>query len=137
MPEAQDHIAKVAHNERLTAYLGAAQQEYPDWIITARFYTALHLVDIVLAKSGIHPVRHHGKLNSRDSHVERDVRLSGVFKPYRHLEDLSQTARYTNDPVSSQHLLDSASALKDVRDHIQALVPDMPLPPPSVPAAAS
>ncbi len=122
MPSLSDHLTKVTHNSRFVAFLSILGRCFPDWIITAQFYAALHLIDSYLATSGrvgVHPGTHH----SRGRYIRSDTRLRAVYPDYRDLEELSRFARYENRLMSRQDLKDSSVSLVSIRNHVKSLLP--------------
>jgi hypothetical protein len=64
---------------------------YIDWVVTAYFYAALHLVDAVLAdKHSKHPPSH----SIRDGEIEGSPFLAGIKDEYQDLRSFSENARY-------------------------------------------
>ncbi len=39
------HLRQAQHNEELIQLLGPDSREFPDWVITATFYSALHYLE--------------------------------------------------------------------------------------------
>ena len=113
MPLFDDHIRKAEHNSRFYKSLDAAT--YPDWVVCAVFYTALHCVDAVLLINHIDPPSHH----LRDSYIPRNPKLNPIYNHYRSLEDLSREARYNEKRVmTQQEVQDCLADLKTIGQHI-------------------
>jgi hypothetical protein len=87
MPTADQHRAKIAHNRLFLNSVSV--EDFPDWVATAAFYTALHLVEQLRVASG------HGQSENhtlRAAYV-RD-RHPTIFVAYRKLQNASNLARY-------------------------------------------
>lgn len=48
MPTKSEHLARAEHNQRFAESFELKTTPYPDWVVVAYFYAALHLVDAVL-----------------------------------------------------------------------------------------
>ncbi len=104
MPTVEQHLAKVRSNKKLLSHLGyATSTAFPDWFVTATFYTAIHAIEAILC----HEVQLHTK-----NHDERELllrtRLPAIDKKflsaYRELYAKSREARYmTNRKFSMDH----------------------------------
>ena len=89
MPSKERHLEQARHNR--TFFKAIDLDAFPDWAMTALFYTAIHYVDAVLAvESNTHPDRH----DSRDSEVAKSPVLNGIYDEYRKLKTDSFNARY-------------------------------------------
>jgi len=98
MGDTQAHKRKARHNE---AFLSLIQKNdagpeftYPDWMLTAAFYTALHYVDAQLAKltPPIHPLNHGNRNTYVSTYLPREIARDYLF-----LKSKSQYARYFPD----------------------------------------
>jgi hypothetical protein len=58
----QAHVLKAKANED---FLGTIDDRYPEWMVTVAFYKAVHLVEAVFAREGVHS----------QGHVDRNTRL--------------------------------------------------------------
>src|SRR5262245_40016118 len=86
MATAGEHRQQAEHNQR---FLDAIDRDqYPDWIATVAFYKALHLVQMLFIKKGIHA----------GSHTRRNqalkLRFRDIWKSYRLLYSYSRLTRY-------------------------------------------
>ncbi len=113
-----DHLFKVRHNLRFLNWLTLTWGRFPDWRISAQFYTALHLVDAYLATRDEHPPSHH----LRGDYIGRNLELKPIYFDYQDLSNLSRDARYTNQPISRDNLRDCFVALAAIRQHIERLI---------------
>jgi hypothetical protein len=91
MPNEQEHLKKVANNERFIASLDLTNNVNAEWAITALFYAAVHRVEASLAKVlGYHSNTHDDRKRS----MATVSGMKGCFPDYRHLETLSRNCRY-------------------------------------------
>lgn len=81
------HARQSAHNQDAQCYLSESSQ-YPDWEITALFYSVIHIIDEYLESVGKKP-RNHGE---RRALVREN--LPDVYKDYRALYALCRKVRY-------------------------------------------
>lgn len=91
MPPSDQHINKARKNLQFTNFVLKGQSGYVDWVITAYFYAAVHLVEAYFDLSSN---RHYGTHVKRREAISRDSQISGLFTIYRQLETYSRTARY-------------------------------------------
>ena len=96
MPLKHDHLSKAKHDEEFVASLDLATTPYLDWAITALFYAALHYVEAYFATMKRHSPDHR----TRDSAVQRDSRIRGIYSDYSELKNYSINARYYMTPFS-------------------------------------
>ena len=85
------HIEQWRHNRR---FLSEIPFNYPDWIVTAAFYTALHAVDTLLTKNGLTVNGHNG----RNDILMRTHHYQQIWRNYKQLYDTSRTVRYLATP---------------------------------------
>jgi len=91
MPDIATHKQQVAHNQQVMAYLQQAGDIYLDWVVTLTFYTALHLVDQVLAQTvNLHPRNHR----QRHAAMSQQPDLAPIYRDYWELEHQSRRSRY-------------------------------------------
>ena len=97
MPSRDEHLGQARRNKEFCdAAEPLSDYDHRDWVVTAAFYAALHLVDAVLAGDGLHPALH----STRDSHVRRHCR--NAYPDYRSLKDLSRNSRYSCGDVPTE-----------------------------------
>src|SRR5690348_12499946 len=81
-----EHLNQAQHNRKLLNEID--HEKFPDWAATVAFYTAVHLVQALLKKSG----------DNCNSHSSRNKRLRqkhpSVWKLYQPLYSYSRLARY-------------------------------------------
>jgi hypothetical protein len=101
-----DHKAQAAHNEQFVRFLSPVNTQYPDWVATGAFYTALHCVNAHAAKAGIKwkdfplwlPFIQRRKMKPHTKRVKYVRKYCPrLFKAYNHLLNESYNARY--DPL--------------------------------------
>ncbi len=87
------HRRQWKHNR---GFLGSIPADYPDWIVTVAFYTALHAVDTLLAADKVSSVISHG---TRNAVLMNTNRYKSIYSAYHPLYGLSRTVRYLADPA--------------------------------------
>ena len=90
MPNEDAHSRQAAHNRRFIDFLKIGETDYVDWVVTAIFYTAVHLVEGFLAPHGSHPTSHSVRCNA----MSRFESLKPVYKDYMELHHQSERSRY-------------------------------------------
>ena len=91
MPTASEHLARAKQNLRFAESFDRKTTPYLDWVVTAYFYAALHLVDALLwEKDRLNPELHE----HRRDYVKQKSYLRGISPEYRSLKDHSEDARY-------------------------------------------
>jgi hypothetical protein len=104
MPTVVQHLAKVCSNKKLLGHLGeATSTAFPDWFVTAAFYTAVHAVEAILCQEVQLHAKHHDEreLFLRTKLPAIDKKFLGA---YRELYVKSREARYmTNRKFSMDH----------------------------------
>jgi len=64
MPGEHEHKNHAFHNKKLFDNIWI-DRNFPDWIVTVGFYTALHCIDAVLARDGFHPQMHTSEVTKK------------------------------------------------------------------------
>ena len=90
MPQKHEHLTKAKHDEEFVSSLDLSTTPYLDWAITALFYAALHYVEAYFATMKRHSPDHR----TRDSAVQRDSRIRGIYDDFNELKNHSINARY-------------------------------------------
>jgi hypothetical protein len=85
MGTSAEHKAKAEHN---LAFLQTIDDAFPDWMATAAFYSAVQLVEQLLADRGLHSADHF----QRKTAVRRD--FPSIQRAYNALYNASLVARY-------------------------------------------
>jgi len=86
------HLDQWKHNR---SFLRSIPGEYPDWIVTVAFYTALHVIDALLAKEARTITDH----KTRNEVLRKTNRYEKIWRAYQPLYGLSRTVRYLADPT--------------------------------------
>jgi len=92
----KDHKGKAEHDLKIAEFL-LADGNYPDWVITCSFYTAVHYVDAYAHKLGINSFE--PKLGERITAHGKRMRfvknqLNQFFIGYKRLYDRCIQSRY-------------------------------------------
>jgi len=91
VPTANEHLARVKHNVEFAKSFDWDTTPYLDWVVTAYFYAAVHLVDALL----YHKDKVHGDLHSvRRKYIREKYYLRGIDTQFESLKDHSEDARY-------------------------------------------
>jgi uncharacterized protein (UPF0332 family) len=91
VPTESQHRKQAQQNLAFAKSFDLITTPYIDWVVTAYFYAALHLVDALLArKENIHPEKHE----IRRGYVRDKSYLCGIKTEYFTLKDRSEDARY-------------------------------------------
>lgn len=85
MGTAAQHRVKA---ERNAAFLGTISDDYPEWLSTVAFYTAIESLELLFAERGVHSKSHE----DRKQFVRRN--FQSLQKPYNALYNASLNARY-------------------------------------------
>jgi len=102
------HVARAEYHKDVAEHL-RRETEFEDWALVALYYSALHLVDSVLAddpdlpKDERNPRKHSGV---KPGQRGRNQLVGKLFpfaprKAYRSLEDLSRRTRYDCEALKS------------------------------------
>lgn len=88
MAAEDQHLDQYAHNIAAAQLL--AESELWDWAVTALFYSALHLAQAYIVRSGIVAESHR----ARNRRMLEMVEVRPIVNSYRTLQDESEHARY-------------------------------------------
>jgi hypothetical protein len=114
------HIQQAKHNEALAQYLEGTP--YPDWRATSLFYAALHYVQAYFLSRT--PPQHFTRHSDRDTAIESDSHIGGIWNDYRSLKDWSQKARYDGKkPADSDIKNDIMKSLTAIKKEIHRYLP--------------
>ena len=93
MAAAEDHVAHAARTQAAINCLLRDHEGHPhsEWIATACFYKAVHLVEAVFDAVSSH---HSHKHDQRNDRLREDDRFLAIASPFKQLFDLAQAARY-------------------------------------------
>jgi hypothetical protein len=84
-----DHQQKWLHNRNFLESI-LDQESYPDWVLVAAFYTAVHAVETLFATANCHSTDHH----ERKRILRQEGKWKEVFTHYHPLENIAWAARY-------------------------------------------
>jgi len=90
MPEMEVHRQAAIDNREVLQYLVLRVADFPQWVVIAAFYTALHVVESILAKDGKHPDSHE----IRNRLLRSEKKYQNLWRHYRPLWNDSLLARY-------------------------------------------
>ena len=118
MPADHDHLAAYRENARLAREL---LDSSPRWAVVVGFYAALHLVEMLAAREGVHHTRHSGT-PSRQTYLALHPTHRAIGRSFGVLFSASLVARYESPAArdafpgdAPRRLIDSY--LADVEAH--------------------
>ncbi len=129
MPSKDQHVAKANHDEAFVASLDLATTPFCDWAVTALFYAALHYIEAYFATKGAHSLDHR----ARDSDIQREPAISGLYNDYNELKNMSINARYMTTSFKSTDVMRLQGKLRVVKNYILNLLVPRPAPMPQPP----
>jgi len=115
MPSESVHRRQAEHNKQFLDWLDLDVTKYLDWTVTAIFYTALHLVEWLLATKGLHSDSHA----NRHQAMSRVSELKRIYPDYRELENQSRRSRYEGAEFTREFV---KSKLMPKLERIESLV---------------
>ena len=92
MSSVQEHLDQWAHNR---LFLSTVRPDFPDWIITVAFYTAIHAVESLLTADDISPRSSH---SDRMEILKHGRRYQKIYERYRLLYEICHVTRYSAQP---------------------------------------
>ena len=97
MPKISEHKKKYLENKDIAEnVLDISKEGHRNWIATICIYAALHVIDMQLAKDGIHSKTHI----EREEQIAKSSRISPkVTMEYKHLRTMSRLARYDAESI--------------------------------------
>jgi hypothetical protein len=124
MPSASQHRSKAERNRQFLDSISI--DEYPDWVVVAAFYTAVHLVERLRAANGDgHSASHEDRLDYAQHNLPPDIHTA-----YHVLQNASLLARYqaTADffnQFQPQDVTDQIvnGRLHQIEEHVQSTLP--------------
>lgn len=121
MPTSREHLARAKQNLKFAQSFDLKTTPYLDWVVTAYFYAALHLVDALLVAKGESPGARH---EDRKEQVRTRSYLRGIKDEYRALKDHSEDARYRLITMTSLKIEQKIIPLYEkIEVHILAQLP--------------
>jgi hypothetical protein len=124
MPTAEQHRQQAEHNKAFVQSFDLDTSPYLDWVVTAAFYTALHLVEWFLKTRELAGRRDH---HLRDAYIARMDELRSIYFDYTELKFQSEAGRYecaTFSPDILRH--DLLPRLAQIDTHIKSLLSSRP-----------
>lgn len=119
---AEEHIRFARHCESFVRFLKAEKTKWPQWTMTAIFYSALHYAQALIVASS----------KTANDHMERNALLSSNWpdlkKPYGRLYQYAQDARYEAYKHNENRLKLAMDLLEEVKKEVQASWPTQPPP---------
>ena len=100
MPNELAHIARASRNQQAIAYLLEGDDVFPEWVTAIAFYKALHIVEAILAGSGVHSPDH----GERERTLKRTNEYKKIYEHYAPLCRASLIARYLQDKGSKAYV---------------------------------
>jgi hypothetical protein len=124
MPTAEQHRQQAEHNKVFVQSFDLDTSPYLDWVVTAAFYTALHLAEWFLKTRGLTGRRDH---QLRDAYIARMSELRRIYADYTELKFQSEAGRYECIRFSPEILRnDLLPRLARIETHIKSLLPPKP-----------
>lgn len=117
MPNRSDHEREAQHNEDFYQEIDSAYQDYRDWVIVGRFYTAVHYIDAQLADDGIHPESHRERFQEIQNSYQSELNQR-LYSNFNTLYDLSKQARYHCIDINEGLLNSSRIALNNIKTEL-------------------
>jgi uncharacterized protein (UPF0332 family) len=121
VPTSREHLARAKHNLKFAQSFDLKTTVYLDWVVSAYFYAALHLVDALLVSKGEMPGETH---ELRKTQVREKWFLRSISSEYRALKDHSEDARYRLITMTSIRIQQKIIPLYDaIEKHILPQLP--------------
>ena len=115
MPDPSEHETQAEKNERFADEISSNYTDYDDWLITSKFYAALHYVDCTLVNDDRQANNHTDRKNMmKDS---RDV-SPRAFSLYKSLYEMSLRSRYECMEVESRHISRAEKCLVGIKSQL-------------------
>jgi hypothetical protein len=121
VPKTAEHLARAKRNLQFAQAFDLDKTPYLDWVVTAYFYSALHLVDALLYfRDHIDPPNHE----ERRDYVRTKDYLRAINHPYKELKDRSEDARYRIIPFTKAQVeKDVIPLYRKIEAYILPLLP--------------
>jgi uncharacterized protein (UPF0332 family) len=121
VPTTREHLDRARQNLSFAKSFDLKTTPYIDWVVTAYFYAALHLVDALLyEKEQISGETHE----IRKEYVKTKPYLREIRNQYRTLKDHSEDARYRLITMTSHKIENTIIPLyKEIENHILPQLP--------------
>ena len=119
MPTEDEHLARVKQNLEFIKSFDLDSTPYLDWVATAYFYAALHLVDALIWRIERADPEDH---TARRTYL-RKWYLAGISPEYKSLKDLSEDARYRLLTMTKPKILDKIVPLyEEIHRHVMQML---------------
>lgn len=92
MSRIQEHLDQWAHNR---AFIQTVEADFPDWLVTAALYAALHAIEAILTADGAKPRSRH---QDRFEILQSEQRYQKIYECFHVLYGLSHVTRYSANP---------------------------------------
>lgn len=114
MPSPSEHDEQYRKNKSFLDTLDIDKTPYLDWVATIAFYSALHLVQIMLSQKGINPADHRERM----AYVSRLKELKQVSAKYHVLYMESCKARYNCKKYTLETIRPVLACLVDIESQL-------------------
>jgi hypothetical protein len=137
MPNKEQHRTKAEANKKFLATISL--DDFPDWVVVAAFYTAVHLVEQIRHAAGDgDSTSHEGRL----AYVQE--KHPGIHTAYHQLQNASMLARYQSNAtffnsLQREDITDRLIAryLAEIEAYVRKFLLALSQTPPSGPHVAS
>ncbi len=109
---------RSVNNNNASNYLALKNPTYSDWEVATLFYSALHLVDAFVLKTGLPKPGDHFE---RNEIVRKNQSFQPIRKQYSSLYILSKSARYVRD-VTPDEVSQARECHSSITSYISSLL---------------
>jgi uncharacterized protein (UPF0332 family) len=121
VPTTKEHLARARQNLRFAESFDLKTTPYLDWVVTAYFYSALHLVDALLY---YRDSAHGGEHQTRSKYLREKPYLKEINHKYRELRNRCDNARYDLLTLTAIKIeKDIIPLYREIEKHILAQLP--------------
>ena len=116
MPDTHQHLRKYNSNKNLlnSQEMNPETTEHCDWVIIVAFYSAIHLIEKVLAENDSHTHNHLQRLDR----IEQDEKFKKIRAKYNALWNKSSIARYKARIANTEQATKMVEYLKAIEDEL-------------------
>lgn len=125
MPTQEAHVKAANANRKTLDFLTERVEDHSRWVVTVAFYTALHVVEAVLAQDGIHQDDH----KRRHHYLKSNRKYQHIWKHYQPLFNDSLVARYLTCDESgvtfsdfSQYMSPDDIVQQHIKHHLKQII---------------
>ncbi|AQS58001.1 hypothetical protein [Desulforamulus ferrireducens] len=117
MPALEQHISQYQKNKQLLeqSCFDIENTDYPEWVVTILFYTAVHLIEAELAKYSQHCLNH----KTRNKAVIAVENCKPIFPEYETLYRQSKKARYDCTIFTPKKIKQIWSLFERIESHLK------------------